>query len=182
MNNYPAIDMVSLLLDTREPNARPSVVTGDSQDCRWDFTRLGNVRLGYRLECLTGKSICNISVMVPFSSLITLAHALKFTLDASTRRRSPLMSPARTMGRKVRTLQLEQHALTHDLCTCLAHPPERQQDLLLVAAHAVREDVHVIAVLEKVQSRLQHTDIRLRRQSGIRITLTRRRTDAPRCP
>ena len=69
-----------------------------------------------------------------------------------------------TMRRKVRTLQLEQHALTsRDLCTSLAHPLECQRDLLLVAArHAIREDVHVIAVLEKVQGRLQHTDMRLR--------------------
>ena len=30
------------------------------------------------------------------------------------------------MGRKVRTLQLEQHALTsRDLCTSLAHPLDR---------------------------------------------------------
>jgi hypothetical protein len=41
MNDYPATDMASLLLDTREPNAQPSVVTDDSRDCRWEFTRLG---------------------------------------------------------------------------------------------------------------------------------------------
>jgi hypothetical protein len=68
------------------------------------------------------------------------------------------------MGRKVRTLQLEQHALTgRDLCASLAHPLERQRDLLLVAArHAVREDVHVITVLEQVQGGLQYADMRLR--------------------
>jgi hypothetical protein len=68
-----------------------------------------------------------------------------------------------TMGRKVRTLQLEQHALTsRDLCAGLAHPFERQRDLLLVAArHAVREDVHVITALEQIQGGLQHADMRL---------------------
>ena len=75
------------------------------------------------------------------------------------------MSPMLKMGRKVRTLQLEQHALTgRDLCASLAHPLERQRDLLLVTArYAVREDMHVIAVLEKVQGGLQHADMRLRR-------------------
>ena len=75
------------------------------------------------------------------------------------------MSPMLKMGRKVRTLQLEQHALTGcDLCTSLEHPLEGQRDLLLVAArYAVREDMHVIALLEKVQGGLQHADMRRRR-------------------
>jgi hypothetical protein len=57
-------------------------------------------------------------------------------------------TPMLTTDHKVRTLQLEQHALAgRDLCASLAHPLEHQRDLLLVAArHAVREDVHVIAV------------------------------------
>jgi hypothetical protein len=73
------------------------------------------------------------------------------------------MSPVRTKGRNVRTLQLEQRALAgRDLCTSLAHPLECWRDLLLVAArHSIREDVHVIAVLEKVQGGLQHADMRL---------------------
>ncbi len=77
--------------------------------------------------------------------------------------------PMLTMGRKVRTLQLEQHALTgRDLCTSLAHPLERHGDLLLVAArHAVRENVHVITALEQVQGGLQYADMRLRRDDQV---------------
>ena len=69
------------------------------------------------------------------------------------------------IGRKVSTLQLEQHALTgRDLCNSLAHPLEGQRDLVPVEArYAVRGDVHIIAVIEKVQGGLQHADIRLRR-------------------
>ena len=54
---------------------------------------------------------------------------------------------------KASTSQLEQHAFTsRDLCTNLTHPFEGRRDLLLVAArYAVREDVHAIAVIEKVQ-------------------------------
>ena len=62
-------------------------------------------------------------------------------------------------------MQPEQHALTsRNLRTNLAHSPECKWDFLLVAArYAAREDVHVIAVLERVQGRLQHVDMRLRR-------------------
>ena len=69
------------------------------------------------------------------------------------------------MGRKVRTLQLEQDALTsRDLCTSLAHRLDRQRDLLLVAArYAICKDMHVVTVLEKVQGGLQYADIRLQR-------------------
>ena len=88
-----------------------------------------------------------------------------------------LISLVLTMGRKVRTLQLEQHALTsRDLCTGLAHPLDRQRDLLLVAArYAVREDVHVIAVLQKIKGGLQHADMRLRRLIRLMV-LTRSTT------
>jgi hypothetical protein len=91
----------------------------------------------------------------------------------------------RIMGRKVRTLQLEQHALAgRDLCASLAHPLECQRYLLLVAArHAVCENVHVIAVLEKVQGGLQHADMRLHSDiSGDSIFGLRSQDDAPRCP
>ena len=66
------------------------------------------------------------------------------------------------IGRKVNTLQQEQHALTsRDLCNSLAHLLEGQRGLLLVAArYAVRGDVHITAVIEKVQGGLQHSDIR----------------------
>ena len=38
------------------------------------------------------------------------------------------------------------------MCTKLAHPLEGQKDLFLVAArYAVREDVRVIVIIEKVQ-------------------------------
>ena len=74
------------------------------------------------------------------------------------------MLPMPTMERKVRTLQLEQYALTgRDLCTSLTHPLDRQRDLLLVAArHAICKDMHVITVLEKIEGGLQHADMRLR--------------------
>ena len=64
-----------------------------------------------------------------------------------------LVSHMLTIGRKGSTLQLERHALTgRDLCTCLTHPLEGQRDLLPVTArYAVREDIRVIAVIEKVQ-------------------------------
>lgn len=65
---------------------------------------------------------------------------------------TPLISPMITVGRDIRTLQLEQDALTgRDLCASLTHPLKRQRDLLLIAArHAVREDVHVVATFEQV--------------------------------
>jgi hypothetical protein len=89
------------------------------------------------------------------------------------------------MERKVRTLQLEQHALAgRDLGASLAHPLECQWDLLLVAArHAVCENVHVIAVLEKVQGGLQHADMRLHSDISCdtRFAL-RSQGDVPRCP
>ena len=95
------------------------------------------------------------------------------------------MSPVLTMVRGGHTLQLEQHALTSsDLRASLAHPLERQRDLLLVAArHAVREDVHVIATLEQVQGGLQYAYMRLRSDpSGYNIYRLGARDDTPRCP
>ena len=95
------------------------------------------------------------------------------------------MLPMLTMEHKVHTLQLEQHALaSRDLCTSLAHPLERQRDLLLVAArHTVCKDVHVIPVFEQVQGGLQHAYMRLRsdtsRNSVYRL---RSRDNTPRCP
>ena len=58
-----------------------------------------------------------------------------------------------TMEREVRTSQLEQNAFaSRDPCASLAHPLERQQDLLHVAAqHATRKDDYVMAVIEIVQ-------------------------------
>ena len=68
-----------------------------------------------------------------------------------------------TIGRKVSTLQLEQHALTsRDLYLSLTHPLESQRDFVLVAArYAAREDMSVIAVIEGVRGGLQHADMRL---------------------
>ena len=64
-----------------------------------------------------------------------------------------------TMGCKVRTLQLEKHALTsRDLCTSLAHPLECQRDLLLAARYAIREDMRIMAVLGKIEGGLQPCD------------------------
>ena len=56
---------------------------------------------------------------------------------------------------------VEQNAsASRDLCTSLAHPLKRQQDLLHVAAQrATRKDVYVMAVIEKVQGGLQHADM-----------------------
>ena len=68
-----------------------------------------------------------------------------------------------TIGREVRTLQLGQYALARRVVICAPAWCIRSRGLLLVAArNAVREDVHLIAVLEKVQGRLQDTDMRLR--------------------
>ena len=89
------------------------------------------------------------------------------------------------MGRRVHPLQLEQQALTsRDLCASLAHPLERQRNLLLVAArHTVREDMHVIAALEQVQGGLQYAHVRLRNDpSGDKVYRLRSRDDAPQCP
>ena len=58
------------------------------------------------------------------------------------------------MEHKVRTLQLEHHTLARELCASLMHVLKCKQDLLVVARHAVREDVRVIAALKQVQDRL----------------------------
>jgi hypothetical protein len=71
-------------------------------------------------------------------------------------------TPMLTTDHKVRTLQLEQHALAGcDLCAGLAQTLEHQRDLV-AARHAVREDLHVMPTFEQVQGGLQHTYMRLR--------------------
>ena len=67
-----------------------------------------------------------------------------------------------TPGERI-TLQLEQHALAgRYLRTSLPHSLECPRHLLFIAArYSVGEYVHVIPVIEQVQGRLQHTNMRL---------------------
>lgn len=60
------------------------------------------------------------------------------------------------------------HALVQETLTRRHHrplslqPPQRDRDLLLVAAaHPIRQDIHLVPVGQQVQRRLRHTDMRL---------------------